>query len=146
MRLQGGDSMVHGDSPYDNPEGAAEMAYGSDQFFHIVEKFDDEPACNVDKWQCVNCGAIADTVQQIVHYQGCKPGETKKWEQFYNEAHDEELLQCYNCPETFKRSEQLTSEVDAPNFSVNGTTVGKVTLPKCPHCGAVALVGFNPVY
>jgi uncharacterized C2H2 Zn-finger protein len=137
--------MAHGDSPHDNPEVAAEMSYNSDQFCHIFEQFPEDPSCNVDKWQCINCGALADTVQEIKHFPGCNPGEAKKWEDFYNEAYEEERLECFNCGQTFMRKEQLTEEVDVSNFNVNGQDVGKRILPKCPHCGAVALVGFNEV-
>ena len=35
--------------------------------------------------QCNDCGAHADTKENVSHYDSCNPGESKKWEDFYNE-------------------------------------------------------------
>lgn len=34
---------------------------------------------------CHNCGAQATEIKEIKHYEICKPGESKKWEKYYNE-------------------------------------------------------------
>jgi len=39
--------------------------------------------------QCINCGAYAKEIDQIKHYESCKPGEAKKWEMFYEYAEKE---------------------------------------------------------
>ena len=40
----------------------------------------------LDIYQCNNCGAHADRAADIKHYPTCKPGESKKWEKFYDET------------------------------------------------------------
>jgi protocatechuate 3,4-dioxygenase beta subunit len=34
----------------------------------------------LDIWQCNDCGAYAELKKNIVHYQTCNPGESKRWE------------------------------------------------------------------
>lgn len=46
-------------------------------YIHLVE------GDYLDIWQCNDCGAHADTVQEIKHYTACLPGELKKWQNFY---------------------------------------------------------------
>ena len=42
-------------------------------------------------WQCNDCGAHAEGGEQCVtHYATCKPGESKRWEDFYTKANEEE--------------------------------------------------------
>ncbi len=36
--------------------------------------------------QCNDCGAHADTKENVVHCATCVPGETKMWEKFYARA------------------------------------------------------------
>jgi len=33
--------------------------------------------------QCNDCGAHADTKENVVHHASCKPGESKVWEKLY---------------------------------------------------------------
>ena len=37
----------------------------------------------VEIWQCNDCGAHADKIKNIKHYDSCTPGESKYWEEFY---------------------------------------------------------------
>ena len=32
-------------------------------------------------WQCNDCGAHADSKENIVHHDSCTPGESKRWEE-----------------------------------------------------------------
>ena len=34
---------------------------------------------------CNDCGAHASSEEGVVHHKTCKPGESKKWENFYNQ-------------------------------------------------------------
>jgi len=43
-----------------------------------------------DVTQCNDCGAHAKTQEGVVHHKTCNPGESKKWETFYDEANEEE--------------------------------------------------------
>lgn len=38
---------------------------------------------------CNNCGAFAEKPELIRHYKNCRPGESKKWENFYSENKEE---------------------------------------------------------
>lgn len=38
---------------------------------------------------CDNCGAFADSPENIKHYKTCIPGEAKKWEKFYSYSNKE---------------------------------------------------------
>jgi hypothetical protein len=38
---------------------------------------------------CNDCGAHAETVEQIEHYASCVAGEAQKWEAFYKDAEHE---------------------------------------------------------
>ena len=52
---------------------------------------------------------------------------------------------CYNCDKTFSAGEMKFKDVDTPNFTIDGQeAVG--TFQQCPHCDAVAVVGFNLVH
>ena len=43
-------------------------------------------------WQCNDCGAHADSKEDVAHHESCTPGESKKWEESYgNEEKIEEL-------------------------------------------------------
>lgn len=44
-----------------------------------------------DIFQCNNCGAYASTAKAIQHFPTCKPGESKRWEGFYNDANEKGL-------------------------------------------------------
>lgn len=39
---------------------------------------------------CNNCGASAPTPEEIKHHPTCTPGESKKWQDFYEKAYEEE--------------------------------------------------------
>jgi len=39
---------------------------------------------------CNDCGAQAPTEAQVVHYPTCEPGESAKWEAFYDNAPSQE--------------------------------------------------------
>lgn len=44
-----------------------------------------------DIWQCDDCGAHAEGgSQMITHYPTCVPGTSKRWEDFYSKANEEE--------------------------------------------------------
>lgn len=43
-----------------------------------------------DVWQCNDCGAHADKPENVKHHDTCVPGESQKWEEFYNKANEEE--------------------------------------------------------
>lgn len=49
---------------------------------------DDE--CDLYIYQCNNCGAYAPGIELIIHHKGCKLGEAKHWEEFYERANEEE--------------------------------------------------------
>ena len=34
-------------------------------------------------WQCNDCGAHADSKENVVHHGSCTPGESKKWEEIW---------------------------------------------------------------
>lgn len=34
---------------------------------------------------CNDCGAWAETADEVVHYPTCKPGESDRWQQWYAE-------------------------------------------------------------
>lgn len=33
---------------------------------------------------CNDCGAFADSEDEVVHHQTCEPGSAKKWEEYYS--------------------------------------------------------------
>lgn len=35
-------------------------------------------------WQCNDCGAHADSKENVVHHESCVAGESKKWEKHYD--------------------------------------------------------------
>jgi len=37
---------------------------------------------------CNDCGAYAESPEQVEHHLTCKPGESKRWEKFYEENPD----------------------------------------------------------
>lgn len=37
-----------------------------------------------DFYCCDNCGATSEKASDIKHHKGCKPGESKYWEEFYS--------------------------------------------------------------
>ena len=39
---------------------------------------------------CDNCGAFASKPEDIKHHSTCKPGESKFWQDFYENANEEE--------------------------------------------------------
>lgn len=41
-------------------------------------------------FQCNNCGAHARRVSAIQHFDTCKPGESKRWEEYYNDIPEDE--------------------------------------------------------
>ena len=41
---------------------------------------------------CNNCGSQGTSVDNIDHYPTCRKGESKKWEKFYSENNDEEVM------------------------------------------------------
>ena len=45
---------------------------------------------DVHMYVCNNCGAHALREEDIEHFPNCKPGESKYWEEHYNEAYEEE--------------------------------------------------------
>lgn len=34
---------------------------------------------------CNECGARARTIEEVLHFEYCTPGESRKWEKYYNE-------------------------------------------------------------
>ena len=45
-----------------------------------ITKIDD------DIFQCEDCGAHAETAEKIVHYNGCEPGSSEKWQRYYEDV------------------------------------------------------------
>lgn len=45
---------------------------------------------DAEMYICNNCGAHSESPESIKHYKTCKPGEAKKWENFYSQANKEE--------------------------------------------------------
>lgn len=37
-----------------------------------------------DYWYCDDCGSAHQDADLIEHHKSCKPGEAKKWEEFYS--------------------------------------------------------------
>jgi len=35
-------------------------------------------------WSCNDCGAHANKPENVKHHDSCKPGESKKWEDYYS--------------------------------------------------------------
>ena len=52
----------------------------------IVDKNDFAGATDI--WSCNDCGAHAGSSKDIKHHATCSPAESKKWEEFYNEANE----------------------------------------------------------
>ena len=52
---------------------------------HIEEK-----ECDLDIYQCIDCGAYADKENDIKHHDSCTEGEAKKWENFYKNNQEED--------------------------------------------------------
>lgn len=38
---------------------------------------------------CNNCGAHASSEKKVKHYKTCRAGESKRWENFYNQNQEE---------------------------------------------------------
>jgi hypothetical protein len=36
-------------------------------------------------WQCNDCGAYADKPDKVKHHATCKPGESARWQKYYEE-------------------------------------------------------------
>jgi hypothetical protein len=73
--------------------------YTERSFYHVVDE-----ELDLDIWQCNDCGAVGDTVEQIEHHDSCKPGESEYWKEFYtraNEEEDSEDEKPANCTEPF---------------------------------------------
>lgn len=62
------------------------MKYPADEIQQATSIAED----GFDTWQCINCGAYAETIDKIQHADNCKPGEARKWEKFYEDANAEE--------------------------------------------------------
>ena len=60
------------------------MSYHQSDFTHISES-----EIDLDIWQCINCGAHAETAKQVKHYETCKPGECDKWTEQYSKEEQE---------------------------------------------------------
>jgi hypothetical protein len=37
-------------------------------------------------WTCDDCGEYASTPEKIKHHPTCKPGESKRWAEYYDKA------------------------------------------------------------
>jgi rubrerythrin len=42
-----------------------------------------------DVWVCNDCGAHADKSENVRHHPTCTPGESARWQKFYEEAENE---------------------------------------------------------
>ena len=40
---------------------------------------------------CNDCGAFAGRIQDIIHYNSCRSGESKRWERYYNEGYEQDV-------------------------------------------------------
>lgn len=47
---------------------------------------EDLPQDDWGVYVCNNCGAQAETIAEIEHHSGCKPGEADKWAEYYEKA------------------------------------------------------------
>ena len=45
-------------------------------------------------WQCNDCGAYAKRIEDIKHFDSCKPGESRRWQEFYSDQPDEQDSEC----------------------------------------------------
>ena len=55
-----------------------------------VDKLDAVPGVHGDIYTCINCGANSfESPRAIEHYSSCKPGESKRWEEYYNQPDKE---------------------------------------------------------
>lgn len=54
----------------------------------VEDTNDFEGARNI--FSCDDCGAYGEDPREIEHHATCTPGESKKWEEFYNRANEEE--------------------------------------------------------
>ena len=43
---------------------------------------------------CDNCGAHASTKEAIKHHSSCQPGESKRWQKFYEEQDGSDAMDC----------------------------------------------------
>ena len=69
-----------------------------DRFFWDEEqqKIHDIPTEDYTVYSCINCGAHSlESSKDIKHHDGCKPGESKRWEKFYSDAFAE--TDCSKC-------------------------------------------------
>lgn len=39
---------------------------------------------------CNNCGAFASSEEEIIHHGGCHPGDSQRWQGFYNDVEEAE--------------------------------------------------------
>jgi len=52
------------------------------EYTQVVEAGEFEGA--EDVYSCNDCGAHADKPENVKHHDTCKPGESKKWEEYYS--------------------------------------------------------------
>jgi hypothetical protein len=60
-----------------------------DAFFwdEVTDSVHNIPEEDYTVYSCTNCGAHSlESPKDIKHYTGCKPGESKRWEKFYEDA------------------------------------------------------------
>lgn len=47
-------------------------------------------------YQCDDCGAHAPPLELIPHFDSCKTGESKRWQEIYSNLEPEDFT-CYEC-------------------------------------------------
>jgi len=52
----------------------------------------DDTYLETDMYVCNNCGSSGESIEAIHHHGTCKNGEAKKWEEFYSENNEEEVM------------------------------------------------------
>ena len=76
----------------------------------------------VNMWVCNNCGSSSEALETIEHYKTCKPGESKRWENFYKRANKEEDIRqtlFHKDPEDLEHEDLMMNElskIDSPDF------------------------------
>ena len=50
-------------------------------YTHVCDVKDD----GFEAWSCNDCGAYAESTDEIEHYPSCKTGESERWIKFYTE-------------------------------------------------------------
>jgi len=79
----------------------------------VTQSIHDIPTEDYTVYSCNNCGAHSlESPKDIKHYARCKPGESKRWEKFYEDAWQE--YDCSKCGHTGKTCSDFGIEEECP--------------------------------